>query len=41
MEMSEKEKIRKYKAITKQEIRENIFNRFIMPPPSIYMYVFK
>jgi hypothetical protein len=39
IEISEKEKIKKYKTMTKHEIRENILNRFIMPPPSIYRYV--
>jgi len=33
--MSEKEKIKKYKVMTKHKIRENILNRFIIPPPSI------
>jgi len=37
--MSEKEKIKKYKVITQHKIRENILNRFIMPPPSIYRCV--
>jgi hypothetical protein len=37
--MSEKEKIKKYKVITQHKIRENILNRFIMPPPSIYRFV--
>jgi hypothetical protein len=41
MEISEKEKIKKYKAMTKHEIRENILNRFIMLPPSTYKFVFK
>ena len=40
IEMSEKEKIKKYKTMTKHEIRGNVLNRFIMPPPSIYRYVF-
>jgi len=39
IEMPEKEKIKKYKTMTKHEIRENILNRFIMPPPLIYRYV--
>ena len=39
IEISEKEKIKKYKTMTKHEIRENILNRFIMPPPLIYRYV--
>ena len=41
IEMSEKEKIKKYKTMTKHEIRRNILNRFIMPPPLIYRYVFQ
>jgi len=39
IEILEKEKIKKYKTMTKHEIRENILNRFIMPPPLIYRYV--
>ena len=39
IEISEKEKIKKYKTMTKHEIRENILNLFIMPPPLIYRYV--
>jgi hypothetical protein len=39
IEMSEKEKIKKYKTITQHKIIENILNRFIMPPPSIYRHV--
>jgi hypothetical protein len=33
IEMPEKEKIKKYKDMTKHEIRENILNCFIMLPP--------
>ena len=33
IEMPEKEKIKKYKDMTKHEIRKNIFNCFIMLPP--------
>jgi hypothetical protein len=33
--MSEKEEIKKYKVMTKHEIRKNILNCFIIPPLSI------
>jgi hypothetical protein len=37
--MPEKEKTKKYKAITQHKTREDILNGFIIPPPSIYRCV--